>query len=76
MTHRIEITLAGEAPDDELRRYQLLGNAGVVAAIDNLSEVLRDAGLPNEVRVKTTRHIMQRRVKGESGMFPLGEAAE
>ena len=34
MMHRIEITLAGEAPDDELQRYQLLGNAGVVAAIE------------------------------------------
>ncbi len=75
MAHRIEIIFSGEAPEDELRRYQLLGNAGVVAAIENLGEVLRDAGLPCEVQVKTVRS-QNRHPKGESGVVPLGEAAE
>jgi len=80
-THRIEILLAGDAPDSELERAKILGSKEVGEAIEDLRSVLANLQLDAVVTAhsvrKMARHRGPSRPKLQEAVGPAGrDAAE
>lgn len=60
INHRIEISFIGDAPDDELKRAQILASPHVSEAIADLSKALEAVAFTHEVSAKTVRSVPKR----------------